>query len=97
MRTGIAITMIAGGLLLSGTVFAQSSGEQTYQAPGVRIWIGRTPSKQELRAATAEARSEVDTSQASDSDQPDYQREKGKVWIGRTPSRAALRKSLQTQ
>jgi|ERR687892_351822 hypothetical protein len=108
MRTNIWITLTIGVFLLSGVAFAQSPDDeqkqtrqdqeqdQPYQAPGVHIWIGRMPSKDELKAAILELRSQTQTS-TSRSDEPDFQNDKVKVWIGRIPSREALRKSLQRQ
>ncbi len=98
-RVGIWIILV-GALLLSGAVWAQSPDEgveeeeqgQAYQAPGVQVWMGRLPSREELQNALSQAQS----FRPSESDEPDFQNEHVRVWIGRLPPLESMRNILRS-
>ncbi len=69
---------------------------RAYQAPGVRVWRGRLPSREELQSAVIQARSQAKRLTPSVSDAPDFQNERVKVWIGRLPKPETLRNMLRS-
>ena len=73
MRIAGTCIILIGVFLLTGATFAQSpdeaqsSGEEhgeSFQAPGVHVWIGQTPSKEELQALFSEVRANAPSQRA---------------------------------
>ena len=67
-----------------------------YQALGVHVWRGRIPSREELRSAITQGRSQAKSLSPSVSDAPDFQNGRVKVWTGRLPTPEALRNMIRS-
>ena len=83
-----------------GAALAQSPDDggpgRDYQAPGVHVWMGRLPSKGELRSAITQARSHAKSLAPSVSDAPNFQNGRVKVWTGRLPKPETLRNMIRS-
>ena len=67
-----------------------------YQAPGVHVWRGRLPSREELQSAITQARSQAKSLTPSVSDAPDFQNGRVKVYRGKLPKPESLRNMLSS-
>ena len=80
----------SGGAALADSADDMEMQGRDYQAPGVHVWMGRLPSKEELQTAVTEARSQARLT-PSVSDAPDFQNEHIQVYLGRLPNPESLR------
>jgi hypothetical protein len=69
---------------------SQSDGGTTYQAPGIRAWVGRRPTRVELRQSAADMRSRPNTTPQYS--EPDYKTDQMKVYIGRRLNEIQIRR-----
>ena len=85
----------SGGAALADSADDMEMQGRDYQAPGMHVWMGRLPSKEELQAAVTEARAQGTRRTPSVSDAPDFQNERIQVYMGRLPSPESLRNMLR--
>ena len=81
----------SGGAVLADSADDLEMQGRDYQAPGMHVWMGRLPSKEELQAAVTEARAQAQRLTPLMSDAPDFQNERIQVYLGRLPSPESLR------
>jgi hypothetical protein len=80
----------SGGAALADSADDTEMQGRDYQAPGVHVWIGRLPSKEEFQSAVTEARSQAQRRRPLMSDAPDFQNERIQVYLGRLPNPESL-------